>query len=76
VFDNLVVDMRGVALFGAPSLRTLVKGALRCRENGMGFVLVRPEPDVWQAFELTGLDAQLPNSGSLEEAVAALTRGD
>jgi anti-anti-sigma factor len=73
-FQNLVVDMRGVVLFSAPSLRALVKGALRARDAGIGFALVRPNQDVWHAFELTGLDAQLPNTGSLESAVAALTR--
>jgi anti-anti-sigma factor len=75
-FRHLVVDMRGVALFDALNLRVLVKGALRSRDAGMGFGLVRPQPDVWHSFELTGLDSQLPNSGLLEEAVAALTRGD
>jgi anti-anti-sigma factor len=75
-YAHLVVDMRGVALFSAPSLRGLVKAAVRARERGMGFALVRPDQDVWQAFELTGLDAQLTNSGTLEEALAALTRAD
>jgi anti-anti-sigma factor len=75
-YKHLVVDMRGVELLGAPSLRTLVKAAIRARERGMGFALVRPEPDIWHAFELTGLDAQLTNSDSLENALAALTRAD
>ena len=75
-YDHVVVDMRGVALFSAPSLRTLVKGAVRAREGDMGFAIVRPDPEVWHAFELTGLDAQLTNSGSLEEALAALTQAD
>jgi anti-anti-sigma factor len=75
-YQHIVVDMRGVALFSAPSLRALVKAAIRAREQGKGFALVRPEPDIWQAFELTGLDAQLTHSGSLESAVAALTRVD
>jgi anti-anti-sigma factor len=74
--EHLVVDMRGVELFSAPSLRALVKAAVRAREKGMGFALVRPDEDVWHAFELTGLDAQLTNSGSLEEALAALTQAD
>ena len=69
---HLVVDMRGVALLSAPSLRTLVKGAVRAREQGMGFALVRPDPEIWHAFELTGLDTQLVHSGSLDSAVAAL----
>jgi hypothetical protein len=42
----------------------------------MGFAIVRPHQDIWHAFELTGLDAQLTNSGSLEDALAALSRGD
>jgi anti-anti-sigma factor len=73
-YRHVVVDMRGVALFGAPSLRALVKGAIRARERGIGFAIVRPSRDVWHAFELTGLDAQLTHSGSLEAALAALTR--
>lgn len=73
-FGNVVVDMREVRLFGAPSLRTLVKGALHAREGGIGFALVRPERDLWLAFGLTGLDAQLTHSASLESALAALTR--
>jgi len=62
-YQHIVVDMRGVALFSAPSLRALVKAAIRAREQGKGFAIVRPEPDV-----------QLTHSGSLESAVAALTR--
>jgi anti-anti-sigma factor len=75
-YQHLVVDMRGVDLFGAPSLRTLVKAALRARERGMGFAIVRPDQDIWQAFELTGLDSQLTNSASLEAALDALSRAD
>ena len=75
-YRHLIVDMRGLALFGAPSLRALVKGALRARERGVGFAIVRPMQDVWHAFELTGLDAQLMHSDSLESALSALTRGD
>ena len=75
-YEHVIVDMRGLALFGAPSLRTLVKGALRARERGIGFAIVRPMEDIWHAFELTGLDTQLMHSGSLESALSALTRGD
>ena len=75
-YEHLVVDMRAVVLFSAPSLRTLVRAALRARERGIGFALVRPDREVWHAFELTGLDAQITNSGSLEAALAALTRED
>src|SRR5689334_19682402 len=73
-YRHVVVDMRGVELFGAPSLRALVKGAIRGRERGIGLAIVRPKGEVWHAFELTGLDAQLTHSGSLEGALAALTR--
>jgi anti-anti-sigma factor len=72
-YDNLVVDMRGVSVFGALGLRALVQGALRARERDIGFALVRPGPDVWRAFEITFLDEQLVNGGTLEEAVSALT---
>ena len=75
-YDHLVVDMRGVALFGAPSLRALVKAAVRARERRMGFAIVRPDQDIWHAFELTGLDTQFTNSASLEAALSALTRAD
>jgi anti-anti-sigma factor len=71
-YRYLVVDMRGVSVFGALGLRALVKGCLRARERGIGFALVRPDREVWKAFELTFLDEQLTNAGSLEEAVAAL----
>ena len=71
-YEHVVVDMRGVALFGAPSLRALVKAAIRARERGVGFAIVRPDQDIWHAFEITGLDAQLTNTGSLEAALAAL----
>jgi anti-anti-sigma factor len=74
-YQHLVVDMRGLELFGAPSLRALVKGAVRARERRIGFAIVRPMEDVWHAFELTGLDNQLTHSGSLEAALSALTRG-
>lgn len=73
-FGNVVVDMREVRLFGAPSLRAVVKGALRARERGIGFALVRPDHDVWHAFELTGLDTQLTHSASIEAALSAITR--
>lgn len=72
--DHVVVDMRGVKVFGALGLRALVKGSLRARERGIGFALVRPEQEVWRAFEITFLDEQLVNGATLEEAVAALTR--
>jgi anti-sigma B factor antagonist len=72
-YAHLVVDMRGVTVFGALGLRALVKGALRARERGIGYALVRPEPEVWRPFELTFLDQQLTNAATLEAAVAALT---
>jgi anti-anti-sigma factor len=72
-YDHLVVDMRGVTVFGALGLRALVKGALRARERGIGYALVRPVPEVWRPFELTFLDDQLLNAGTLDQAVAALT---
>jgi anti-anti-sigma factor len=75
-YEHLIVDMRGVALFSAPSLRALVKAALRARDRRMGFAIVRPDQDIWHAFELTGLDAQITHSGSLEAALTALTRAD
>jgi anti-anti-sigma factor len=75
-YHHVIVDMRGIALLSAPSLRTIVKAAVRARDRGMGFALVRPMPDVWHAFELTGLDAQLTHSGSIETALAAITRAD
>jgi anti-anti-sigma factor len=71
-YRHLVVDMRGVDVFGAMGLRALVKGCLRARERGIGFALVRPHRDVWKAFELTFLDEQLTNAASLEDAIAAL----
>lgn len=69
---HLVVDMRGVAFLSAPALRVLVRAALTAGRRGIGFALVRPPPDVWEAFELIGLDTQLPNGGTLEEALAIL----
>jgi anti-anti-sigma factor len=69
---HLVVDMRGVTFFSAPALRVLVRGALGASKRGVGFALVRPAPDVWEAFELLGLDIQLPNRATLEEALAIL----
>ena len=73
-YSHVVVDMRGVTVFGALGLRTLVKAALRSRERGIGFALVRPEQQVWRAFEITFLDEQLTNGGSLDEAISALTQ--
>jgi anti-anti-sigma factor len=73
-YDHLVVDMRGVKVFGALGLRSLVKGSLRAHERGIGFALVRPEQEVWRAFEITFLDQQMVNGATLEETVAALTR--
>lgn len=70
--QHLVVDMRGVEFFSASALRVLVRAALKARERGIGFVIIRPDPDIWEAFELTGLDTQLLNSGSLEAALALL----
>jgi anti-anti-sigma factor len=69
---HLVVDMRGVSFFSAPALRVLVRAALTAERRGIGFALVRPPPGVWDAFELIGLDTQLPNSATLEEALAIL----
>jgi anti-anti-sigma factor len=71
-YDHVVVDMRGVSVFGALGLRTLVKAALRSHERGIGFALVRPQQQVWRAFEITFLDEQLTNGSSLEEAISAL----
>jgi anti-anti-sigma factor len=71
-YEHVVVDMRGVSVFGAMGLRAIVKASLRAHERGIGFALVRPDRDVWKAFELTFLDEQLTNASSLEEAVAAL----
>jgi anti-anti-sigma factor len=69
---HLVVDMRGVTFFSAPALRVLVRASLTANRRGMGFALVRPPADVWEAFELIGLDTQLPNRATLEEALAIL----
>lgn len=72
-YDHVVVDMRGVTVFGALGLRALVKAALRARERGIGYALVRPRREIWRSFEITFLDEQLTNAGSLEEAISALT---
>jgi anti-anti-sigma factor len=69
---HVVVDMRGVTFFSATAIRVLVRAALTASRRGVGFALVRPPPDVWEAFELIGLDAQLPNRATLEEALAIL----
>jgi anti-anti-sigma factor len=69
---HLVVDMRGVVFFSAPALRVLVRAALTAARRGIGFALVRPPADVWETFELIGLDTQIPNRGTLEEALAIL----
>jgi anti-anti-sigma regulatory factor len=53
-----------------------VKAAIRAREKHIGFAIVRPDEDIWHAFELTGLDSQLTHSVSLEAALTALTRAD
>lgn len=71
---HLVIDMRGVTVLGTASLRVLVRGSINARATGMGFALARPAPDVWETFEVTGLDSKLPNAASLEEAVAMLTQ--
>jgi anti-anti-sigma factor len=71
--EHVVVDMRGVTVFGALGMRALVKAALRARERGIGYALVRPRQGIWRTFEITFLDEQLTNAPTLEEAVAALT---
>ena len=70
--QHMVVDMRAVTFFSAPAVRVLVRAALRAGQLGMGFAIVRPPEDVWAGFELIGLDTQLPNRGTLEEALGVL----
>ncbi len=52
------------------------KDAIRAGEAHIGVAIVRPDQDIWHAFELTGLDAQLTHSVSLEAALSARTRAD
>src|SRR5215813_310386 len=75
-YDHVVVDMRGVKVFGALGLRALVTGSLRAQREGIGFAIVRPDQEVWRPFEITFLDEQLVHGATLEEAVGLLTRAD
>jgi anti-anti-sigma factor len=74
-YEYVIIDMRGVKVFGALGLRTLVKASLRAHQAAVGFALVRPDPEIWRAFEITFLDEQLVHGATLEEAVALVTRG-
>jgi len=54
---DLVVDLSGVTYIDSSGVATLVEGLRSARENGSGFVLVKPSPAVMQVLELARLDS-------------------
>ena len=53
----LEVDLSGVTYIDSSGVATLVEGLRSARENGSGFVLVKPSLAVMQVLELARLDS-------------------
>jgi anti-anti-sigma factor len=75
-FDSdIVVDLRGVTFLDSKFLRafflSLRGGIVRQRE----ITVVRPNPHVWRAFELCGLDRMFPSVSCLQEAIGGGVNG-
>jgi anti-sigma B factor antagonist len=52
---DLVVDLSDVTFLDGTSLNTLVLASKRCARRNGHLVLVRPGPQTWRVFVLTGM---------------------
>jgi anti-sigma B factor antagonist len=73
--SNVVVDMRGVTFIDSIALETLLREMKLTTARGGGFVLVRPNPTVWKAFQIVGFERRFTSVESLKAALAALGSG-
>jgi anti-anti-sigma factor len=56
---NLLVDLSGLHFIDVSGLRVVLEADRRARRKGQRLVLLRPPPEPFQVFRLTGADEQL-----------------
>jgi anti-anti-sigma factor len=69
----LIVDLRGVSFADSTLLSTLLVALRQAEAHRQHLVLIRPNPDVWKAFTISGLDRRVPACNNIAEAVAQLS---
>ena len=66
---EIVFDLRGVTSIGRSMLQVLFRTLIRMGRRGR-LVLVRPNADVWEHFEQSGLDKGFSTFPDLKSALA------
>jgi anti-sigma B factor antagonist len=67
---KIVFDLRGVSSLGSAGLAVLFRGQTRTKARSGRFVLIRPNPYVWDLFERSGLDHAFSMFSDLNGALA------
>jgi anti-sigma B factor antagonist len=70
---DVIVDLRGVCFLDSGMLRALVIARQAAGARGRRLVVIRPNPRVWKAFTLTGVDRVIPAAPDLARAFASLS---
>ena len=66
---EIIFDLRGVTSLGRSMLQVLFRALIRMGQNGR-LILVRPNANVWTAFEQSGLDKGFSTFTDLKGALA------
>lgn len=66
---EIIFDLRGVTSLGRSMLHVLLRALIRLGKQGR-LVLVRPNAQVWELFEQSGMDKAFPTFTDLEGALA------
>lgn len=72
---NLVLDLSGLTFIDSAGLATLIAADKGVRRAGRHLVLAAPGAAVRKVLHLTGIDAVLTTSASVDEAFVLLTPG-
>jgi anti-anti-sigma factor len=68
---DLVVDLRGLSYLDSGMVRALIRGYEETCARERHFAVIRPNPNLWRIFVLTGLSQTLPAFGGLADALAS-----
>lgn len=69
----VLVDMSEVSFLASLGMRTLISSAKALSSRGGYMVLYKPQPNVWDVLQTSGLSSLIPAYHDLDEAKQALT---
>jgi anti-anti-sigma factor len=72
--NEIIFDLRGVVSIDTPMLNALFRGLIRSAAKDGNLLLIRPNANVWTAFESVGFDHAFPTSLDLKDALVGVSR--